>query len=89
MPTSLIAANQAKSVTVEYLPAGIGWHRRTFTAPPAWSGKRVMIEFEGVYMNADVWLNGEHLGFHRRKHRRSIAPCPSAFVPPKKPAGFG
>lgn len=54
----------AMSAAGGYLPAGIGWYRRTFTAPPAWSGKRVLIEFEGVYMNADVWLNGEPLGFH-------------------------
>jgi len=54
----------AMSAASGYLPAGIGWYRRTFAAPPAWSGQRVMIEFEGVYMNADVWLNGEHLGFH-------------------------
>jgi beta-galactosidase len=54
----------AMSAASGYLPAGIGWYRRTITAPPAWSGRRVVIEFEGVYMNADVWLNGEHLGFH-------------------------
>jgi beta-galactosidase len=54
----------AMSAASGYLPSGIGWYRRTFTVPPAWNGKRVMIEFEGVYMNADVWLNGEHLGFH-------------------------
>ena len=56
--------SNAMSAASGYLPAGVGWYRRTITAPPAWSGKRVMIEFEGVYMNADVWLNGEHLGFH-------------------------
>ena len=54
----------AMSAASGYLPSGIGWYRRTFTTPSAWSGKRVLIEFEGVYMNADVWLNGEHLGFH-------------------------
>jgi beta-galactosidase len=47
-----------------FFPAGVGWYRRQFAAPAAWSGKRVMIEFEGVYMNAAVWLNGEELGSH-------------------------
>ena len=47
-----------------FFPTGIGWYRRSFVAPPAWSGQRVMIEFEGVYMNAEVWINGRSLGVH-------------------------
>ena len=47
-----------------YLPTGIGWYRRAFTAPAAWQGRRTTVEFDGVYMRSDVWLNGEHLG-HR------------------------
>ena len=47
-----------------YFPAGVGWYRRTFTVPPAWSGKRVSVEFDGVYMNAAVYLNGHDLGMH-------------------------
>jgi len=47
-----------------YFPAGIGWYRRTFTVPAAWSGKRVSVEFEGVYMNATVYINGHDLGMH-------------------------
>ena len=47
-----------------YFPAGIGWYRRTFTAPAAWKGKRISVEFEGVYMNATVYINGHNLGMH-------------------------
>lgn len=47
-----------------YFPGGIGWYRRTFTVPPAWAGKRVSVEFEGVYMNATVYINGHNLGMH-------------------------
>ena len=47
-----------------YLPTGIGWYRRTFTASETWRGKKVFVEFDGVYMNSDVWINGLHLG-HR------------------------
>jgi beta-galactosidase len=43
-----------------FFPTGIGWYRRTFTAPGG--GRVVWIEFDGVYMNADVWVNGKHLG---------------------------
>ena len=47
-----------------YFPAGIAWYRRTFTVPPEWNGKRVRVEFEGVYMNATVYINGQSLGMH-------------------------
>lgn len=43
-----------------YFPTGVGWYHKTFTAPPDWQGKKVFVEFEGVYMNAEIWLN-EHL----------------------------
>ncbi|MCX6880243.1 MAG: DUF4982 domain-containing protein [Verrucomicrobia bacterium] len=44
------------------LPGGIGWYRKMFTLPASAKGQRVFVEFEGVYMNSDVWLNGQHLG---------------------------
>ena len=47
-----------------YFPAGVGWYRRTLTVPAAWSGRRVSVEFEGVYMNATVYINGQKLGTH-------------------------
>ena len=45
-----------------FLPCGIGWYRKTFRPGPECNGKRVCIEFDGVYMNSDVWINGRHLG---------------------------
>lgn len=44
------------------LPGGVGWYRKTFTADAAWSGKRIFAEFDGVYMNSEVFLNGISLG---------------------------
>ena len=43
---------------------GIGWYRKSFTLPPAELNKKVVIQFDGVYMNSDVWINGQFLG-HR------------------------
>lgn len=45
-----------------YLPTGVGWYRRAFELPPGAESGRVAIEFDGVYQNSDVWINGEHLG---------------------------
>ena len=45
-----------------YINAGTGWYRKIFKVPENVKGKRASIEFDGVYMNSDVWLNGVHLG---------------------------
>ncbi|MGE9270970.1 MAG: glycoside hydrolase family 2 TIM barrel-domain containing protein [Verrucomicrobiales bacterium] len=45
-----------------YLPTGIGWYRKSFELPTDAQSKRVFIEFDGIYMNSDVWINGQHLG---------------------------
>jgi len=47
-----------------YLPAGIGWYRKTFDLKPEWKNKKIQILFDGAYMNSDVWINGHLLG-HR------------------------
>ena len=44
-----------------YFSHGIGWYRKSFTLPSA-VGKQVVIEFDGVYMNSEVWINGQFLG---------------------------
>ncbi len=43
---------------------GTGWYRKHFRLDPADKGKRVSVRFDGVYMDADVWLNGQSLGNH-------------------------
>ena len=47
-----------------YLPGGVGWYRKSFPVPEAAGGRRVSLEFDGVYRDSDVWINGHHLG-HR------------------------
>jgi beta-galactosidase len=47
-----------------FLQGGLGWYRKTFTLPPSIAGKRISIEFDGVYMNSFVYLNGQLLGNH-------------------------
>ncbi|MES2459671.1 MAG: glycoside hydrolase family 2 TIM barrel-domain containing protein [Armatimonadota bacterium] len=45
-----------------FLPAGVGWYRKSFTLPATAKSRRVAIEFDGVMANSDVWINGVHLG---------------------------
>ena len=47
-----------------FLPGGLGWYRLAFTLPPALAGKRVFVEFDGVYMDSTVYCNGKEAGRH-------------------------
>ena len=44
------------------LPGGIGWYRKAFTVPVSEKNNIVLIDFDGVYMNSEVWINGHSLG---------------------------
>ncbi len=45
-----------------FLPGGCGWYRKTFQLPASSAGKRVIVRFDGVYMNSEVWINAHYLG---------------------------
>jgi beta-galactosidase len=45
-----------------FINGGIGWYRKTFNLPESKKGKRVFMEFDGIYMNSDVWINDVHIG---------------------------
>ena len=47
-----------------FLPGGLGWYRKTFTLPSSMTGKQISVEFDGVYMNSSVYVNGQLLGQH-------------------------
>ena len=44
--------------------ADIGWYRKEFAFDPAWKGKRVFLEFEGIYRNSHFWVNGMYMDSH-------------------------
>jgi beta-galactosidase len=44
------------------LPGGIGWYRKTFTLPAADKNRLMFVDFDGVYRNSEVWINGHYLG---------------------------
>ena len=45
-----------------FLPAGKGWYRKTFTVPASFKSKTIWIEFDGVFKNSEVFINGHSLG---------------------------
>jgi beta-galactosidase len=51
-------------INTGYTVGGTGWYRKHFTMPTEAAGKTVTVVFDGVFMDADVWINGQHLGNH-------------------------
>ena len=51
-------------VSSGFTRGGVGWYRKHFTVGASEAEKKVFIRFDGVYMDADVWINGHHAGNH-------------------------
>jgi beta-galactosidase len=47
-----------------FFPIGIGWYRKTFNLPESMKDKQLILQFDGIYMNSEVWINGQFLGRH-------------------------
>lgn len=47
-----------------FLPGGTGWYRKSFTLPSNLSGKSLVLNFDGVYNNTYVYVNGKQIGEH-------------------------
>lgn len=56
-------ASQGQAST-GWVVGGTGWYRKHFHLDNPVADRRVEVLFDGVYMDADVWLNGQHLGNH-------------------------
>ncbi|WP_316783731.1 glycoside hydrolase family 2 TIM barrel-domain containing protein [Pedobacter frigiditerrae] len=41
---------------------GVGWYRKTFKADPNWKGKQIALDFEGIMLSGEVWVNGKKIG---------------------------
>lgn len=55
--------------TFNVMPEGVDyrgsvWYEYDFEPAPSWAGKRVRFQFNGVYRDTDLWLNGEFIGKH-------------------------
>ena len=53
--------NEAES---GFLPGGTGWYRKSAIFPQSYENKSVILNFDGVYNNAYVYVNGKKLGEH-------------------------
>jgi beta-galactosidase len=44
---------------------GYGWYRKSFVVPETWAGKRISLEFEAAFQDAEIFVNGEKAGTHQ------------------------
>ena len=54
--------SQTNASCTAFLPGGIGWYRKSFVVPMDWRNKVVRIQFDGVSMRSQVWINGNEVG---------------------------
>ena len=60
--SNLMANIASKLSSRGFKEMGEGWYRKSFTPEESWKGKRVLLDFEGIMLVGDVYLNGEHIG---------------------------
>jgi hypothetical protein len=64
-------ANLPHSFSTPYFAAtdkfyvGYGWYRKHFDVPAEWAGKRINLDFDGVFQVAEVFVNGKRVGEHQ------------------------
>jgi beta-galactosidase len=64
-------ANLPHSFSTPYFAAGnsfyvgYGWYRKHFDVPKSWNGKRINLEFDGMFQVAEIFVNGRRLGEHK------------------------
>ena len=51
-------------INTGYFKGGSAWYRKQLDVTEELADKRLFLQFDGVYMDADVWINGTHLGNH-------------------------
>jgi beta-galactosidase len=71
--------------TTGYMVGGTGWYRKNFTIREEDKDKIACLQFDGVTVKSDVWLNGKHLGFHPYGYTPFYYDITSYLNPPGEP----
>ena len=60
--THVMDSHGYKPVGATYPETSIGWYRKHFSVDKKDSAKRFELQFDGIYRNAEIWLNGFYVG---------------------------
>ncbi len=61
-----------KQVGYKYPETSVGWYRKTFTIPEEDYGKHIWLQFDGIFRDSRVWVNGFYLGHEVSGYATSI-----------------
>jgi beta-galactosidase/beta-glucuronidase len=64
------AINLPHSFSLHYFQSkdfytGYGWYRKHLEIKPEWALKRIFVEFEGAFQDAEIYVNGTRIGEHK------------------------
>lgn len=51
-----------RTIGWKYPETSVGWYRKKLTIPASDSGRKISIQFDGIFRDATVWVNGFYLG---------------------------
>ena len=51
-----------KAIGRNFQERSVGWYRKTFFIPMSDDGRKITLEFDGVFRNSITWINGHYLG---------------------------
>ena len=51
-----------KTVGYKYPETSVGWYRKNFSVPEEDFGKHISLQFDGIFRDSQVWVNGFYLG---------------------------
>jgi len=61
-----------KMVGWKYPENSVGWYRKTFTVPESDKGKYIAVRFDGIFRDAEVFINGFYLGHERSGYATQV-----------------
>ncbi|WP_227625063.1 beta-galactosidase GalA [Fimbriimonas ginsengisoli] len=64
LPFDSLGSNShgSKAIGKNFPENSVGWYRKTFDVPAADRGRRIALDFDGVFRDSQVWVNGFYLG---------------------------
>jgi len=54
-----------KTVGYQYPQTSVGWYRKTISVPESDYGKHMWLQFDGIFRDAQIWINGFYLGHEK------------------------
>ena len=61
-----------KTIGWKYPENSVGWYRKKFNIPASDLGRKISIQFDGIYRNSTVWLNGFYVGNEKSGYASSV-----------------